>query len=842
MLAAMALSEMNKIEGKITAARLAIGFERLWAALLWPVLMAGVFLALIFSGLMPALPVAIRLALAAILLAAFLWSLRPLLQLSRPTRQMAMRRIEAQSELAHRPVSGHDDQLAADNQEPRQQAIWQEHQLRQLRQLENLRIGTPRSIWRQLDGRALRVPVGLALLASLALGPGGPSANFKDALALAPPAQIPSQTLDAWLKPPSYTARAPIMLTSPAMVERLRNDAEIFVPENSVLTLRLSGATAPRLSFADAADANSAEITGLSPATKLDRKVFQADTRLTRPVLVKLIDGNTEIASWRIMLVPDAIPTMAISEMPMGDPSGTLTVKWKATDDYGVTAIISDISLADEQDDGFGIDGNGIFLYDAPKFPVALRKASPKEEAGSTSANLAEHPWAGFMVDMVLTASDAAGHKTASEVRRFRLPGRLFVKPMAKALIEQRRHLIVKPQEQGQVAQMLAALVAYPDGLIEGSGDYLAIAAIISRLNAAASQDDVDQAVKLLWQTAVGIEDGSMAGIRAELEALRRELEKALAEAAPPERIAELMDKLRNAMDRYMQSLLEETGKRMRQGKLGQNHQQGKMLTPGELNKMLDMIGNLAQSGANDAARQMLSQLDEILRNMQPGTQSGQMQQQRDGALSKMLDQLSGLMRKQQQLMDETQRMQRPGEDGPGDRSYEEQANPGIGALPDALAGRQNDLGEMLRELMRQLGQNGLAAPPTLGEAGENMKGAEGSLRQGDRDSALDAQGEAIAKLREGAQGMAEQLMQQGQGQQGSEGRHGEARGDGRDPLGRPEANRGEDTGPENPIVPSELALRRAREILETLRSRANELQLPKLDRDYIDRLLRGLY
>ena len=300
------------------------------------------------------------------------------------------------------------------------------------------------------------------------------------------------------------------------------------------------------------------------------------------------------------------------------------------------------------------------------------------------------------------------------------------------------------------------------------------------------------------------------------------------------------MDKLRSAMDRYMQSLLEETDKRMRQGKLGQNQQQGKMITPGELNKMLDMIEKLAQGGANDAARQMLSQLDEILRNMQPGAQSGQMQQQGDGGLSKMLDQLTELMRKQQQLMDETQRMQRPGEDDPG--PYEEQDNPGMGRLPDALAGQQNDLGEMLRELMRQLGQNDLAAPPSLGEAGENMKGAEGSLRQGDRDGALDDQGEAIAKLREGAQGMAEQLMQQGQGQQGNEGRHGEARGDGRDPLGRPEANRGEDTGPENPMVPSELALRRAREILETLRARANELQLPKLDRDYIDRLLRGLY
>ena len=43
-------------------------------------------------------------------------------------------------------------------------------------------------------------------------------------------------------------------------------------------------------------------------------------------------------------------------------------------------------------------------------------------------------------------------------------------------------------------------------------------------------------------------------------------------------------------------------------------------------------------------------------------------------------------------------------------------------------------------------------------------------------------------------------------------------------------------------MLPSELAIRRAREILEMLRSRASEPELPRLERDYIDRLLRGLY
>ncbi len=58
----------------------------------------------------------------------------------------------------------------------------------------------------------------------------------------------------------------------------------------------------------------------------------------------------------------------------------------------------------------------------------------------------------------------------------------------------------------------------------------------------------------MLWQIAVNVEEGSFADAKAELEALRKELQRALREGAPPERIAELTQKLREAMDRYMQS------------------------------------------------------------------------------------------------------------------------------------------------------------------------------------------------------------------------------------------------------------------------------------------------
>ena len=832
-----------RIARKISQAYLAIGFERLWSALHWPLVILGGTAVLVIGGLLPLLSTWPRLAVLAILAAAFLWSLRDLARIRWPSRHEAMRRVEEKSGLAHRPVSAHEDRLAEGLSGPLQQAIWEEHRLRQLKGLGGLKAGAPQSAWRDIDPRAFRLPVALALVAAVLLGPGDTRSNLADSLNFSAPAPEVQMVMDAWLKPPTYTARPPILLTSPAMTERLRTEPEIMVPDKSVLSLRLTGAKAPVLSFHELSEAaDPPPVAGFTPQVKTGEGLFQAEIPMARPAIVRVTDGGKELARWRISLIPDAPPAIEITEDPAGDSSGMLTARWKTTDDYGVAGITADIYLADEQDEGEGFSNAGIFEFEPPKLPISLRTASPREESGESKADVAEHPWAGFMVEMTLTARDAAGNRTESGARVFRLPERLFTKPLARALIEQRRHLITAPDEAGGVVEMLDAILTYPDGLIERSGTHIAIAAALSRLRAAEDQPGIDGVIRMLWQIAVDVEDGVSGDAKAELDAARKALERALRDGASPERIAELTQKLREALDRYMQSMMEEAQKRMAQGQMDQNQQQmqqGRMVSPQDLQKMLDMIEKLAQSGANEAAEQMLSELENILRNLQPGMpQQGQMQ---DGPLSEMLDKLSELMRQQQKLMDDTQRIPQDGmgeEQQQGEGQQGEQGQQGMGSLGD----RQQGLSQMLQELMEQLGQNGMQAPRSFGEAGRSMQGAEGSLREGDRDQALGNQGDALSKLREGAQGLARQMMQQGQGQQGSQGRTGEARGDDRDPLGRPMPNRGEDFGPERDMLPSELAIQRAREILEMLRSRAGEQGLPRIEKDYIDRLLRGLY
>jgi uncharacterized protein (TIGR02302 family) len=840
----MAELTQARIERKIAAARLALFWERLWDALCWPLILTLVLAATALSGLLTLLPDLLRYGVLGLLAVAIIRSLRHLLRITWPSPYAAMRRIEAHSSLFNRPLSASNDTLAGDGLDERSLALWEEHRRRQLAKLNDLKVGTPQSGWRDLDPRSLRVPASLALLAVLFLAQGDGVSNLKDTFQVGPAIAQKPLSLDAWLKPPAYTGKPPLLLTSPAQIEKLKTDSGIRIPENSGLVLRLDGAGNPRLAFFDLSQPD-AELKDRKAATKSANGLFEAEAKLNAPALIKVFDGGTELAAWPVSLIPDNPPSVSIVEEPKSESLGSLTVKWKAADDYGVSAITAQIDLSDNQEDGVGFAGNGVFLFDAPKFPVSLRKSSPREEQGTTSADLTAHPWAGLFVDLTLEVSDAARQSTKSEVKSFKLPERFFTKPLAQALIEQRKTLIMDPDEAGAVGKLLQAILIYPAGLIENSGTQLAIATVISRLGNVRHHSDVKEAVDLLWQTALAIEEGDLSDARAELEAARKALERALAEGATPEQLQELMKNLRGAMDRYMESMRRETERRMAEGQQNKNRRpfNGKMITQQDLQEMLDTIEKLTQNGANEAAQELLAQLDEILKNMEPGmAQKGG--PPGDSATTEMLNELSELMRRQQELMDKTQRAQ-PGDEGdplsqdgddPGNRS----GNQGQGT--NGLAGEQGDLGRVLEQFMQQLGRNGLQAPPSFGEAGKEMGEAEQSLRQQQREQALGAQGEALNQLRAGAQEMARQIQQQGQSGQDNTGRDGQARGETHDPLGRPMPNSGDNFGPKENMLPSELAIRRAREILEQLRSRANTPDLPRIDRDYIDRLLRGLY
>ncbi|MFT3673971.1 TIGR02302 family protein [Aestuariivirga sp.] len=833
----------TRLSRKVALQQIAMLWERVWAALNGPILSAGLAVAVVASGLLASLPVIPRLVLAGLLGAGFLFSLRGLFRLVWPRRLEAMRRMERASAVGHRPLSAASDTLAPEILDPLSDAVWEEHQRRQLLALDKIRLSPPRSTWAKFDPMALRVPVLLLAAVALILGPGSLTSNIRDAAQVAPAAAPVPLTLDAWLKPPGYTGKPPLLLSAPSMQERLASADGLAVPDQSLFTLRVSGAKEPKLQLLDSTGKPLADATPRISAPAAG--VLAAEYKLTRPVTIVVRDGDKELAQYPLAVIPDAPPTIALTKPPEPDLGGTLVTEWLAKDDYGVASVAGTIELADEQDGGIGFESNGVFLFDPPQLKFTLRRPNAREEQGKTTHDLASHPWAGLRVNLTLTAKDGAGQEGQSPVVSFKLPERQFVKPMAQAIIEQRKQLIMYPEKVQEIGEALDTLMLYPDGLIERSGDVLAVSMLASRLRNASGYDDVKYVVQGLWDVAVAIDEGSLQDAKSELQALKKELEKALQDGAPKERITELMNKMRDAMDRYMEAMRKEAERRMRDGTLQRPPpgQQGRSMTQQDLQKMLDALENMAKNGSREMAEQLLNQLDRMLQNMQPGMSD---QAQGDDGMNEMMDQLNDMMKKQQGLMDDT--MRQPGEGQEGDQGQMgqqgeqgEEGNrgrqPGNGM--GGLADRQQSLQQMLDGLMgKGLGQ----LPGELGDAGRSMKNAEDALRNNDRDGALREQGEALDKLRKGAGKLAQQMRENGQGQAESDARDGEGRGGRDDPLGRPRATRNPDDGPDQDILPNEQAMKRAREILETLRAKSNEQGLTDSERGYIERLLRGLY
>jgi uncharacterized protein (TIGR02302 family) len=277
------------------------------------------------------------------------------------------------------------------------------------------------------------------------------------------------------------------------------------------------------------------------------------------------------------------------------------------------------------------------------------------------------------------------------------------------------------------------------------------------------------------------------------------------------------------------------------------------------LQDLLDRIEDLAQLGDMDAAQQLLSQLQQMLDNLQMA-QPGEMSPM-DQEMLRQMDELAEMMREQQRLMDDTFQLNQGRR--PGDRSQQQQGDQGplsqeeFEELMRQLQEGQGQLAERLQELMEQMqggqqgeqgegqqgqqGQNGQGMQPgqemgrTLGRAGRAMGDASRSLGDQAPGDAYGYQGEALDALREGLQGMMQQMYANQPGQDGQQ--FGGRPMGRRDPLGRPERTEGPDLG-QNVKVPDEIDVERARRILEAIRNRLGERYRPRYELDYLERLL----
>jgi uncharacterized protein (TIGR02302 family) len=812
-------------------ARGSLLWERMWPALAMLATAVGLFLAFSWAGLwlvLPPLGRAIGLAVFAVIVIA---SAVPLLQLRLPSIDDGLRRLDRSSGEAHRPATAVNDEIAANQHDPVAQALWRAHIERALFSARKLKAGWPTPRLAVRDPIALRILVLILVTASFFAATGEHIKRIEAAFDWRGVVQPANFRIDAWATPPVYTGRPPVMLPGLRPGEAVEAAGPASVPVGSQLVIRGTGDVNFKVARTGALeDAPNDPHAALPKGTTERRFVIKGDASAT-------LRGVGSDLKWVFTAIPDRAPTIALIKPPERQVRGSVRLDYKMEDDYGVfegkaTFALKDLPSAKTHP-----------LFSAPEFRLALPQARTRSGVAQTIYDLTEHPWAGAEVTMTLIARDEAGNEGHSKPHDFELPERVFVKPLARALIEQRRNLALDANKKPLVLTALDALTIAPDRFTPDAGVYLGLRAIYYDLEHAKSDDALREVVARMWDMAVQIEDGNMSQAEQVLRAAQDALRQALERGATDEELKKLMDDLRAAMDKFLQTLAEQLRKNPQQlsRPLDRNT---RVLTERDFKNMMDRLENLARSGNREAARRLLEEMQAMLENLQMA-RPGQMDQGDDDMMS-ALDELGDMIRKQQQLRDKTFRQ---GQDMRRDRQNGRRAQR---PLSDLRQGQQA-LRERLNKLLEQLRQHGLGNPQEgqegqngkelgkLGDAGKSMGEAEGELGEGDAESAVDSQGRALEAMRQGAQGLAQQMQQQGMGP-GPNGRPG--RGQQRaqsntDPLGRP--LRGREYGDDVTVkVPGEIDAQRARRILQELRKRYGESYRPQIELDYIERLLQG--
>ncbi|BAL79589.1 TIGR02302 family protein [Bradyrhizobium cosmicum] len=638
-----ALSRL-KLAQALQRATYAIAWERAWPHLARVLTVVGLFLVVSWAGLWLALPSVVRAIGLVLFVGIAIAALVPLIRFRWPRREEALARLDRGSGIRHRPATTLTDTLTS--QDPIAQALWQAQRERTLASLKRIRAGLPHPRLALHDPWALRALVMVMLVATFfAAGSEramrlGAAFDWNGVLA---PSNV---RVDAWVTPPLYTGKPPIILSAANKeAAALPASGPLAVPAGSTLIVRSSGGS---LDVAISGGLKEVAPTEAAPKGTNEKHFTIAGDGSAH---VRAPSGQPQ---WAFTAMPDRAPTIALAKDPERQAYGALQLSYKIEDDYGVTAAAAQIvpRAADgtegTKDATRDTDGKAARpLYQPPQFPLTLPNARTRNGVGQTVKDLSEDPYSGADVTLTLTAKDEAGNEAKSEPFNMRLPGRLFTKPLARALIEQRRILALDANRNSDVYSALDALMIAPEMFTPEAGQYLGLHSVARQLEAARTDDSLREVVASLWALAVTIEDGNISDVAKALRAAQDALKQALQRGASDEELKKLMDNLRTALDNYMRQYAQQ----MRNNPLAR--------PAVGLDDQMKRIERLIQRGNRDAAARELDRLARLLERP-PGPPSAEQRE-----MDEIARELNDLLREQNALRDETDRQSKDAKRGP---------------------------------------------------------------------------------------------------------------------------------------------------------------------------------
>lgn len=815
-----------RVESRVRISRLLLAFEALLPAL-WPAAaLAGAFVSLALFGLFSGIATGLHWILLAGFGACLVWLIwRGFRGFHWPDRNNALRHLEKSSGLPHSPLSAYEDVPAPQSGDP---ALWAAHRRWVAERMARLRLGLPDSVLASRDPYALRAAVLLVLVVAIAgTGPGHVD-RLADAL-LPGAAGGRAASIEAWVTPPAYTRKPPVYLEQANAEAVPLSDETITVPQGSTLSIRVHG-----LRAAPVLERNDGEREKPEELQVAGEGNFSIDAVLKESGGLMLTEGGRMIRGWRFEVTPDAAPFIELSQPVAQSASGALRLSYRVRDDFGVASGEARIEL-----DRSGVEAGDERIsapeprVTAPGVGLKFPSQRPRDAEGTTYAELTAHPWAGLPVTITLAVKDDAGQEGRTEPVAITLPEREFTKPLARAIVEQRRRLALDPRSGASVARYIDNFTQDSDRYIEDKVVYLTLRAAYWRLTEATRDTDLTGIFDLLWSIALRIEDGDLSLAERDLRAAREALAQALAEGADADEISRLTQELRDAFDRYMNAISELAAFSNPDMLNEMPDGDAETIAAEDLQAMLDAIAELAESGATEQAQALLDELQNILENLKLADEPFGMTPGEE-AMARTIEEMDSIISAQRDLLDRTFReleMLRLDPDADRKLGLQSEDKPF-----DDLAAEQEELKEEFDKILGKLREKGEEPPEALMEALGAMEDAKERLDAARADRAMASQGTAIEKMREGSQALADKLMA---------GRSGKGKGRSQvrsDPLGRPQQGPGEGSGRgdiRGSGVPDSIDMQRAQQILDELRERARDLDRPQIELEYLERLLR---
>ena len=523
------MADLNRIPG--TNSLINRTFRRLrdialWKAW-WPfIVLLSVFVGAALLGVFERSPA--RLGAMATLIffgGAIIALLRGVRRYRRPDRGEAIGALDQQSEL--RPLSSLMDRPA--RPETKGVELWRAHEERLTDAARRLNVPGFAAVWERIDPLRLRFVLPIAVAVLFALSWGNTHSRLSSALDPDYGSLFGAENIriEAWITPPEHTGRAPIFLKE--------DQTQIRVPQGSVMTLRVQAPSTPKLRVVS------------SNGRKTTRFAATPDNAFEATVTVTA-DSNISVRwwgerkAWTVQTSPDAPPTAQFVELPVLGAGDRTEFSWQVSDDYGVAKL--ELAIKPEGSD-----------REPDLVPVELGGISPREAEDESKLDLTRNRWAGARVEIRLKATDGAGQVGFSEPHFFKLPEKLLLQPLAKAIQDVRVTVLREdnpyavteyvPDSTRAGAYYLSAsqrLTQAPQGVQRGAimleavtyeapryfKDVLVYSGLTTAryaLEASTTTDEAKATEPLLWSLALRAEYGSAADAYAALLAAKKALE-----------------------------------------------------------------------------------------------------------------------------------------------------------------------------------------------------------------------------------------------------------------------------------------------------------------------------